>query len=82
MATTSSTSSSTATALTPAKRDSVLNDLVDAIINKTEVTTAQIAKKRRLTPGTVAAVRANFTRGAYGTTRTLVSRRRKALQSS
>lgn len=82
MATTSSTSSSTATALTPAKKELVLNDLVDALINKTEVSTAQIAKRRKLTAGTVAAVRANFTRGAYGTQRTLINRRRKALQSS
>jgi hypothetical protein len=68
-------------AITEAKRDTILGDLLDSIIDGTSVPSSRIARRRRVSVGSVAAVRANLTRGTYGNTRTLVRKRRATRNS-
>lgn len=74
--------------LTDRTRDLILWDLVDSMIENSRQTdsfraseTARIAKRRRVTNLQVAAVRANMTRGAYGSVNSLKNQRRRELKA-
>lgn len=62
-------------------RDAILSHLIMCEINGTEVNSTSIAKKYRVTPMQVAGVRANLTRGAYGTMKSLTAQAKKHLNA-
>lgn len=65
------------TKLTEAKRDAIRDDLLDAIIDDDQTSSRKIARRRRVTVGSVAAVKANLTRGTYGDPKNLIRKRRR-----
>lgn len=75
--------------MTQSLRDKIRTQLIDSMIDnprqspsERSAETSRIARRNKVTNLQVAAIRANLTRGAYGSVSTLKSRRRKELRAS